>query len=499
MIDGTRFYCYPATQDSWRRQVASVGHAARDVAREAAAAGVMIVAATGNNNGGTEGYCTPWGDPGCADRAVLAEHVSEFAWASRHWTGSDPNPIFLAEAIGKNGELASFSNRGGDIAAPGVDVGSTGKTPPYKTESGTSLAAPHVTAAIGYLLADDPDLGIDEIRDRLLGWGRQPTLKTRANLFDWSVRDRIGYDDDVNGRVDYDLPRGSNPPESYPVDLQACGSAVNGKPALAYRWTLNGETIEQTGCALRYEFPNEGNYDVKLELLGDDGASATRDAHGHRRRRARRRARRRLRRRRGGTRPVRRDGLRQSGLAEPELPPLGQVRRRAVGALARARRRQRLRFARAARLRRRPHPGRPRRGRQLRAGPERERRPALAVLRPERPGAAGAAVGAAGRDRRPHPGRRRPLGRRRGSPPRRHPGRLPPARPDLRHRRRRRDPQPAAAAARRPLRRARRGDRRPRHPARAMSSSPSTPTSRGTTTRPPTSTASGSRTPRPSG
>ena len=93
--------------------------------------------------------------------------------------GSD-NVIAVA-AVGKNDDLAAFSNVGAvsvDLAAPGVDVNST--MPTYDTPfiydfstdyaklSGTSMASPHVAGAAALVWSLDPSLRYDEVRARLL-------------------------------------------------------------------------------------------------------------------------------------------------------------------------------------------------------------------------------------------------------------------------------------------------------------------------------------------
>jgi PKD repeat protein len=59
---------------------------------------------------------------------------------------------------------SDFSDLGGHIAAPGKRILSTTLNNGYESCSGTSMAAPHVTGLIGYLLAFDPTFTVQEIR-----------------------------------------------------------------------------------------------------------------------------------------------------------------------------------------------------------------------------------------------------------------------------------------------------------------------------------------------
>lgn len=102
--------------------------------------GVCVVQAAGNAGGDTQ-YFSP---AGLSDAIVVG-------------------------AIDKNYQRAYFSNFGSslDIVAPGVDIYSCIPGGSYELMSGTSMAAPHVTAAAAMLLLERPSLTPAEIEDTL--------------------------------------------------------------------------------------------------------------------------------------------------------------------------------------------------------------------------------------------------------------------------------------------------------------------------------------------
>jgi subtilisin family serine protease len=103
------------------------------------------------------------------------------AAAGNAHTDNDRNPhypssynvgnVISVAALDRNDQLASFSNWGSKhvaIAAPGVDILSTWLGDEYEEKSGTSMATPVVAGVAGLILATEPRLSVDELRNRIV-------------------------------------------------------------------------------------------------------------------------------------------------------------------------------------------------------------------------------------------------------------------------------------------------------------------------------------------
>ncbi|MDR3199795.1 MAG: S8 family serine peptidase [Planctomycetaceae bacterium] len=126
----------------------SLGYYSEDIAvgkaiEDAGNAGIVVVASAGNNG---------------SDNDTKSHYPSGYNYLD--------NLISVA-SIDQNGQPASNSNYGRttvDLAAPGVSIYSTTKNGSYGLMSGTSMAAPFVSAAAAILAANNPALSPAEIK-----------------------------------------------------------------------------------------------------------------------------------------------------------------------------------------------------------------------------------------------------------------------------------------------------------------------------------------------
>jgi subtilisin family serine protease len=81
-----------------------------------------------------------------------------------------PNVISVA-ALDRNDNLAGFSNYGVKsvhLGAPGKDIISTWIKGTYREASGTSMATPYVSGVAGLILAQDANIPLEKLREKLL-------------------------------------------------------------------------------------------------------------------------------------------------------------------------------------------------------------------------------------------------------------------------------------------------------------------------------------------
>ena len=122
-------------------------HLLLEAIQRAEAAGVLFVAAAGNDS---------------SDNDQLPAFPASF--------NRDASNVVAVAATDNRDELAWFSNYGThtvDLAAPGVDVLSTTPNNSYSYYSGTSMATPHVSGVAALILARYPGLSLEALKLRL--------------------------------------------------------------------------------------------------------------------------------------------------------------------------------------------------------------------------------------------------------------------------------------------------------------------------------------------
>ena len=120
--------------------------ALRDTIKAAGDAGILFVAAAGNDG---------------SDNDRRPHYPSNFDL---------PNVVSVA-ALDRSDKLAGFSNYGPKtvhIAAPGKDILSTWLNNNYREASGTSMATPYVSGVAALIVANQPSISMERLRAKLL-------------------------------------------------------------------------------------------------------------------------------------------------------------------------------------------------------------------------------------------------------------------------------------------------------------------------------------------
>lgn len=196
----------------------------RDAIVRAAQAGILFVAAAGNdhaNNDQTPVY------PACYDTT----------------DGAGFDGVIAVAATDSSGNLASFSNYGlttVDLGAPGVSINSTvpnnvGK-PTYASYSGTSMATPHVTGAIALYAAAHPEATAQEIKDALF----RTAIPTPALAGKTVTGGRLDAGELLKRRLSVTILSPADDASHLSTDgIQFSASATDdeGREAFTWKWT----------------------------------------------------------------------------------------------------------------------------------------------------------------------------------------------------------------------------------------------------------------------
>ena len=117
-----------------------------DAIRAAGEHGILFVAAAGNAS---------------TDNDVRPHYPSNYDL---------PNVLSVA-ALDRTDALASFSNFGAKtvhVAAPGREIVSTWLGNAYREASGTSMATPYVSGIAALIIANEPNITLEKLRDRII-------------------------------------------------------------------------------------------------------------------------------------------------------------------------------------------------------------------------------------------------------------------------------------------------------------------------------------------
>jgi hypothetical protein len=227
---------------------------------------VLFVAAAGNDSDGLA-------DP------VVAEFASPFAYAGVHQQAgyTTAKNVVIVEAVDRAGARASFSNVGGHVAAPGVDIMSTvaSDKAPFAVCSGTSQATPHVTALAAILFEADPTKTPAELSQIIRGSALPPPAPQkgapRIDALEALLKvkpDAIKYLADLNGdgKVDAaDL-------EIFKTQIIAIEEAKFGAQAITADLNRDGKVDDYERCwpAIDLNGSGRGSYDPadKRMILG---------------------------------------------------------------------------------------------------------------------------------------------------------------------------------------------------------------------------------------
>jgi hypothetical protein len=215
--------------------------ALKQAIQKASDAGVLFVAAAGNESADNDGTPT-------------------------YPAGYDvPNVVSVA-ATDNSDKIASFSNYGGKtvhVAAPGVNVYSTVRDSKYNTFSGTSMATPHVSGIAALLWSANPGWSAADIKTRLIATSDPVQGLRRKVLSHGRVNAYNAFHDIV--------PPSQDPPESSWKNVS--GTVESAHPyanSYDHSWT-----IQEPGAKyIRVHFQKvevEANYDkVYFQTPGGD-------------------------------------------------------------------------------------------------------------------------------------------------------------------------------------------------------------------------------------
>lgn len=142
----------------------------------AAAQGIAVICAAGNYKADVEGTF-----PACYETTIAVSALDQSMDFADTWTAT----------------TGSGYGPGIDFSAPGTKITTGAAGGGTKTSSGTSLAAPHITAAAAYVLLAEPGATASQVYQTLRGYAQDLGVAGKDNLYGWGCPYMAAYFHDV--------------------------------------------------------------------------------------------------------------------------------------------------------------------------------------------------------------------------------------------------------------------------------------------------------------